>query len=402
MDIKKLYYIPFLRITACSVCDHVLNKPLLSFPKFPLTEIYTSKKFTEEIALADLNFCLCPNCGHGQLTNIISPEILYGNSYHFRTSTSSTASRSNDFFLSFINNTLNQKKVKNVIEIGCSDLYLLHALKTKADKLIGIDPILKGKEQQLSDEKIKVHGDFIENINLNNYDFDQSIILSSHTLEHIQNPKAIIQNLLDRATPSTIFFFQFPCFDALLENCRFDQIFHQHLHYFSIYSISYLIEKLGGEIINSTINYQHWGSLLLAFKKQDRATGTIITKTLSKIIEKDVLTRYTLFQQRMDSTNKYLQSLKSPIVGYGAALMLPVLAYHLKTNFSGVEFIADDDKNKEGLFYINLQVPIKSTDAIKDPSSTTILITAIDNCRQIIPKALALNPKRIIIPFNNI
>ena len=37
------------------------------------------------------------------------------------------------------------EKFKTIVELVCNDLYLLKSLKLYADKLIGIDPILKGK-----------------------------------------------------------------------------------------------------------------------------------------------------------------------------------------------------------------------------------------------------------------
>ena len=412
MDLEHLKDIKPLKATTCAVCEKPLEQPLLSFPHFPLTEIYTPTKISEKVGFLDLHFHLCQHCGHGQLSNHIPPEILYQQSYHFRTSASATASKANDVFLEFIERMLGRRKIKNIIEIGCSDMYLLRALKPKADRLLGVDPILKGKEQELNDDKIEVKGTLFENLDLSSMDLRETMIVSSHTLEHLQNPKAIIQNVLHHADDSTIFFFQFPGFESLVQDSRFDQIFHQHLHYFSKYSFNYLLQELGGELLASAVNQQHWGSLLLAFRKKQKqsSTGEISqeeihpeTDPIKKITKEEVLQSYKLFQKQMWLTGQHLQSRESEVlVGYGAALMLPVLGYHLNLDFSEFAFIADDDKNKQGLFYVNLPVPIKNPSEITKPQSTTVVITAIDNSRQILPKALALHPKKIILPLGNV
>ena len=42
---------------------------------------------------------------------------------------------------------------------------------------------------------------------------------------------------------------------------RFDQIFHQHYHYFNINSLKNLVKKLGCKIIAKKINYNFWEDL---------------------------------------------------------------------------------------------------------------------------------------------
>ena len=82
--------------------------------------------------------------------------------------------------------------------------------------------------------------------------------------------------------------------------------------------------------------------------------------------------------------------------------MLPVLSYHLNNNLSNFECILDDDESKDGLFYINLPVPIRKPTNIDNLRNANIMIMAVNNTRQILPKLLSYNPKRIILPFHNI
>jgi len=407
MFLQKYNNISFKKRTNCAVCTKELDKPLINLPKFPLTEIYTKEKpaKNEKGGFLDQYFHICSQCGHGQISNIISPDFLYGNSYHFRTSESKSGSKVNDVFLKFISSVTQDKHFKTVIEIGCSDLYLLNSLKQKGDKIIGIDPILNGQER---DEKIIVIGDMIENIDLNQFDLDDCLIICSHTIEHLDNPREILKNILQHATPNTRFLFQFPGFDTLLDNCRFDQIFHQHLNYFSLHSFRYLLKELGAMEINHEINFQHWGSLQIAFKKNDidimSNGGDIKSEKVDTRIDREkVLSKYALFKERMKNLNLYLQSIdKEKIIGYGAALMLPVLSYHLRNDLSNLDYIIDDDNNKEGLFYINLPIIIKNSNSIDNVENKTLFITAIDNTRQILLKAISLQPKRIITVLNNI
>ena len=90
----------------------------------------------------------------------------------------------------------------------------------------------------------------------------------------------------------------------------------------------------------------------------------------------------------------------SKIYGYGAAQMLPVLAYHIENNLGCLTAVLDDDSDKEGLGYWNLPVKIMPSSRAEDISEASVLITAVDNAQPILKKLLTNRPKHIIYPFN--
>jgi len=89
------------------------------------------------------------------------------------------------------------------------------------------------------------------------------------------------------------------------------------------------------------------------------------------------------------------------LYGYGAALMLPILGYHLENNFSSFNSIFDDDENKDGLGYANLPVKIAHPREF-DFTEATIFLTALDNRRSIIRKLYNLSPRLIFNPLSMI
>lgn len=403
MDIEKFKNIVFERRTHCLICERKMEASLFEWPDFPMTEVYTTELVKEKAGFLSQSFHLCTNCGHGQIANVIDIELQYGStlSYYYRTSGSATGSESSVFFINFVNSVIGEQHFKNIVEIGCNDLYVLKSFKSRADRLVGIDPILKGKEKEFSEENIIAIGDFFENAHLEE---NMDVVMCKDTLEHVSNPKGFVKKIVDEATDETLFFFQFPLLESLLAGCRFDQIFHQHLNYFSLRSTIYMLNELGCELLDYRININHWGAILIAFKKGKN--GSKYSKDLCDISAVDILDRYAVFRSNMDATHKRLTFLKNEtIYGYGAALMLPVLSYHLGNDLSCLECVIDDDKGKEGLYYINLSVRIKTRESITDISDSIVLITAIasmNNIRRILPKLFELNPKQVILPLNTI
>ena len=403
LDIDKYRNVSYETRTNCMICGHPSLPSVINLPKLPMTEIYVSEKVNENIGIADQGLDFCTNCGHAQLRNVIDVELQYGEtfSYFFRTGESATGRSSVQFFIDFMNRTSGNNHFKHILEVGCNDLFLLKQLQHKADFLTGVDPILKDYNEDIKINNLSVIGDFFENFKLEK---DYDLLICKDTLEHVADPKEFTRQIVDQSSDETLFYFQFPCLESTLKDARFDQIFHQHLNYFTLQSVIYMLNELGCELIDFTFNHEHWGALLVAFRKSSKPTR--FNKHIWNITSEDISHRYKVFKNGLATVNSRLQYFeREEIYGFGAALMLPVLSYYLENDLSGLVCIIDDDPNKDGLYYLNLPVQILSQNAIKDNREAIFLLTAIasqNNVRTILPKLFEFRPKHIIVPLNTI
>ncbi|MFZ2956850.1 MAG: methyltransferase domain-containing protein [Candidatus Ozemobacteraceae bacterium] len=382
----------------CLVCEK-RSESLFSFPKMPFTGNF-AEIFSPHFPTHDQEFLFCNSCGHGQLKHFIDPSFLYGSTYGFRTSKSHTASAGAMVFVRFLKKLFPNQKFSRILEFGCNDGFLLKLLEDDGEILIGVDSSMK--TEQVS-PKIKIIEGKIEEIDFQSeFGGQPDLIISQHTLEHIENPKELLRNLFSKVTEKTTFLFEFPCLDSLFEKNRFDQIFHQHLHYFSLHSFLKMLHQIGGELLDYSFNFNYWGALLVAFRK--KSSNKLNSRAISSPPFPDyhkMQKGYALFKNQMEITNILLEQLngeKNIVFGYGAALMLPILGYHLNTDFSFLKGIFDDDQEKTGNWYINLPLQIQ------DPQNQifedlAILLTAMDNRRPILKKLVDLKPRMIINPL---
>ncbi|MBI2144019.1 methyltransferase domain-containing protein [Candidatus Woesearchaeota archaeon] len=404
-DVEVFRQVHYEKREVCVVCDSPVGKPLIRLPGLPLTELYTRKPVSGRAGFVDQEFCLCNVCGHGQILNIIAPEFLYsGGGYSFRTSQSKTAGPAIDSFLDFIGSVSKEMDYGIIADIGCNDLYMLKKLSGKAKKLLGIDPVLAGRESEMSGGKITVIGDLFENaVAKHSISFDHDLVLSSETLEHIKDPKWLIKTLFENSTENTLFGFQFPGLESMVRDARFDQIFHQHYNYFSLRSVIRMLSELGAELLAYKVNYHHWGDLMIVFRKNPSRSVAWQGRFLPEaplLTRELVLEHYRAFKESLGFVNKCLEAFKGSVIyGYGASNMLPLLGYHMGDDLSGFAAILDDNPEKDGLYYANLGVGIKRPDSVSDFSESVVVITAVDNARIILPKVFLLNPKRVLVPL---
>lgn len=396
---ERLKSYMFDRSNACSVCGIRNQEVAIELPDLPLTDTFCKNPISDPYGGLDQSLLYCSECSHAQLLNIVKPNILYGDRYHFRTSTSATARKGANHFVDFLSGLFPGKVYSTVLDLGCNDLYLLNKLKPFVKQCIGIDPIWADKENEVSDKTIRVFGCCIEDLDAHEISgFAPDLIVCRHTIEHIANPVKVLGSLLDSAKDDAIFLFEFPAFEPLVAKHRFDHIFHQHLHYFSLVSFRRLIDKCGGCYIAHTWHYHDWGALLVAFSKK-RAHNSVDCQTNIDI--KSIKRNYELFCNQFLTTSEVLNSLKETcIYGYGAAQMLPVISYHLKNDLSCLKCVLDDDPDKDGLYYWNLPVGVRHPDKFSDIGESTVFITAIDNVKPILRKLFELNPKHIVYPLH--
>ena len=385
----------------CTICGSRDLEVAIDLPELPLTDTFCREMPTAAIGGIDQQLMFCQECGHGQLSRQVNPDILYGAGYGFRTSASATARKGTEVFLSFLNELAPEKQFSCILDLGCNDLYLLQQLQGRARIRCGIDPIWASKEDQLEDESIEVIGAPIEEVDLGlRLAVRPDLILCRHTLEHISAPVTVLQRLLASAAADALFLFEVPGLEALVNRFRFDQVFHQHLQYFSLSSFHRLIRETGGYYLSHRINYHDWGALLIAFTKK-KGNVKEWEESFSKLELSTINGNYNFFLEQMSNMNHVLKTIEGSLIyGYGAAQMLPVLAYHLKNDLSSFKSILDDDTSKDGWYYSNLPVPIQHVDKAEDLIEASILITAIDNVKSILVKLLRQRPKHILYPFN--
>lgn len=393
--------------SSCMVCNSALAEPVISLPRFPLTEMYIDCKPEPGLGLVDQDFHFCEQCGHGQLGCVVHPSVLYGSDYRTRTTKSSAAREAADRFLDFIAEHIGNKVLKTVLEIGCNDLYSLRKLENRAKLLVGVDPILRDHDVGSYDEdKICLIGDFFENVDLKKHGIKPDLVFSSHTLEHVENPCLILDHVLSNCTDDALCFMQFPGLESLVESARFDQVFHQHLNYFSKRSVIHLFEKLGAEVLAFKVNPYHWGSLMVAFRKKiDRRKSSLPIVSGKTIAAGLIASRYQLFKDGMAQFSRRLAVVaeSAPVYGFGAALMLPVLYYYVP-KLSELDCILDDEVSKQGKYYLNYPVIIRSRQSVSDLKDSIIVVTAINSIqieRTLIKKLIKLKVREILVPLQS-
>ena len=385
-------------ISTCGLSDARDFHTLWKLPKLPLTERFGPYSPNHGLDY-DQELVISVPTGHVQLKYQVDPGILYtAGEYSFRTGASDKSRADVAFFLEFFKRFAKGRTFNSIVDVGGNDLFLARSLTSYGRNSAVIDPICKSIDGQVVDG-IQVLGRFIEQVDLSRDIVKPDLIVCRHTLEHVSRPRNVIDQWFRQSSDDCLCLAEIPCFENLVEAQRFDAVFHQHFHYYDLSSFKRLIWECGGEYLGHAFNHQGscGGALLVAFRK---------AKVKQPQPELDLEARITRIERRiarhrdqMAVMNELLTELPGPVYGYGAGLMLATLAYHLRTDFSRLECILDDDAAKDSATYENVPVTVRHTTKVAPPANSSYVITSLENVRPIFRRITELRPRRILVPL---
>jgi cyclopropane-fatty-acyl-phospholipid synthase len=225
------------------------------------------------------------------------------------------------------------------------------------------------------------------------------IFLCSHTLEHIYEPRLFLSQIAAVLEAEDDLFLQFPSFELLVRDCRFDQIHHQHLNYFSFVSLKKLLGEFGLTITAHRYDDDHYGALMC----QVRKGGDVSVPTIQRVNIDVVRASHQAFISSINAAEARIALLGGQFYCFGASLMLPILAYYLPS-LAKAHAIIDMSLIKQGLTYVNFELPIIG-EAEVDYLSTDFVVTAVATkaaTRQIVKSLLERESRNIICPLNTL
>jgi 2-polyprenyl-3-methyl-5-hydroxy-6-metoxy-1,4-benzoquinol methylase len=386
--------------TDCSICGSP-TEPILDLPNLPMTGRFSENLQTDVPPGVDQQFLFCQNCLHGQLSTIVDPAELYDSTYNFRTSSSEHSKSGTEYFLSSLEELLPGKQFRCVLDIGCNDLYLLREMGDRAKTKVGIDPIWAGIEHEIAEQDISVIGTGIESKGLKDkLPEAPDLIILRHTIEHLENPAAVIDKINELASDDCYIVLEMPSLETMLSRARFDLIYHHHLQYFSIRSSQRLADKAGLTLVAAKYLQANGALFIVMSKKSD--THQMLPEipdfgTDSSIFLRD---RFVAFKNYLETTKSIFESMPAnKAFGYGAAELVPNLFHHSGIDPAIFSCVLDDDPTKDGMYYWNLPLQIRTPGAGHSLADSKVMITALEHIRPIVSKLSSQNPPLdIVIP----
>lgn len=407
----------FFRKKNCRICRNSNLIKILDLGKTPLANAFLRKKDLDKPEKKfPLDVYFCKNCGLLQLLDIVNPKILFRHYYYL----SSTSKPLAEHFIELGKNLINRFiKSKNdlVIDIGGNDAVLLESIKKRC-RVLNIEPasniakISKGKGIDTIEE---FFGAKLAKIIFEKYG-SARVITASNVIAQVDNLDDIFKGVKILLGDQGVFIVEVHWVANLMGLTGvggFDQIYHEHLSYFSLLAFEKLVSQFGLKIFDAKLIPVHGQSLQIYISK-DTAN---ISKSVSAVFKKEKSLglgkkeTYLNFAQKVKKNKKGLRSLllklkreNKKIVGYGAPAKGNILLNYFRIGNEILDYIVDASPLKQGLYTPSAHIPIYSPDKLKKDRPDYLLLLAWNYADFILNKERDLRKKgvKFIIPIPKI
>jgi C-methyltransferase C-terminal domain/Putative zinc binding domain/Methyltransferase domain len=243
----------------------------------------------------------CPQCELVQLGLTVDPEIIFPPSYPY---TSGTTRILRDNFAALYKQThelLQLMPQDLIVDIGSNDGTLLSNFKNGGHRVLGIEPTDTAKiAESRGIPTLNRYFGAESAAEAVRKDGKARIITAANCFAHIEDVHAIIDAVLELLDARGVFITESHYLIGLLNSVQYDTIYHEHLRYYSLHSLKYLLEMHDLEVFHAVPIPTHGGSIrIYAARKGDYPINQSVATMLASEPTGDAM-RKRLSQFRHD------------------------------------------------------------------------------------------------------
>lgn len=369
----------YTRVDACRICGNRRLETVFDLGMLALTGVFP-KSIEADRALTrgplELVKCHADDgavCGLLQLRHSFSPPEMYGANYGYR----SGLNRSMVEHLSAkARRILERAPIEAgdvVLDIGSNDGTLLGAYPQGRARLIGMDPSgEKFRRYYRADAELVPDFFSAGRFRAASGGRPAKIITSIAMFYDLENPIDFARQIAQSLAPEGLWVFEQSYMPTMLEKDSYDTICHEHVEYYGLAQIQWILERAGLKLLDVELNDVNGGSFSItaagaSSRHEPNRAAVEPLMAREQGLRLDSLQPYQAFRERSmqhrDKLSAFLRSVRAQgkkIFGYGASTKGNVILQYCGLGPSDLTCIAEVNEDKFGAMTPGTHIPIVS------------------------------------------
>ena len=354
----------FETISACRVCNSRKIEEVLDLGNQPPANSL-HKNNLDMPPLVPLRLLFCNDCSAVQLGETVDPEYLF-NEYVWVTGTSSTAEiYSKEFTKNAL--TVSGLSKPSVLEIASNDGTFLKCFQHEGCEILGVDPA-----KNIADKAIKngipTKSEFFTSdlaLSLVESNGNYDIVFARNVIPHVKAIHSIIEGINILMSEESTGIIEFHEAGLILKELHYDSIYHEHLFYFSLKTISHLLEMYDLFVFDIMPSPISGGSWVIYFSKVKKTK----TKKLNEVEASEEklginnINTWKEFSRKVEEHSDQLKRMLpvgQKILAYGASARSSTLLNYCGIDSRNLIAIVDKNPLKHNLLSPGTEIPIIS------------------------------------------
>jgi NDP-4-keto-2,6-dideoxyhexose 3-C-methyltransferase len=367
----------------CLACESALEIDVAiigdQFPSAIYLEGVTEEEFGLEKSSLNLSQCQNSMCNLVQLTMPVNLDLVYKH-YPYQSGTTATM---HSILTSVVDEAFSYIALDPgdvILDIGGNDGTLLSLIERPDCELVNIDAASNIQQVPQAKNYTYINAKFSKDA-YHQLDYPSpKIIFNVAVFYQLSNPLQFLKDVVEIMNDDSLFVLQMTYLESMYSNSIFDNIVHEHITYFSLKSLSNIVELAGLRIVGARVVDSYGGSLRVflvrstskkTISKLETVTREIIdTETENKTNEIPTLSKFgndfeiwkTILRKKLD-----VQVEKNgQIIGLGASTKGNMILQSLGINQETMPVILDNNPKKIGSRTTGSFIPIVDEDDITE------------------------------------
>jgi len=373
----------------CRSCGAVLGRTVFDLGLVPLANEYpASEQECETEQRFPLKVRLCEQCWLLQLEEAVPPSRLFSDYAYFSSYSDTWMSHAKQFVHDSRERWhLDERSL--VVEVASNDGYLLRHFVALGIPVLGIDPAENVVPTALAagvPTEVGFFGlDLAERLSEQGVQAD--LVVANNVFAHVPDTNDFADGFARVLAPEGVLSIEFPELTTMLLGTQFDQIYHEHVFYFSLLSCETILRRKGLRVIDVERLTTHGGSLRLIACHDSAGHREEVSVNLKREEELRLgLAGTDAYDAFASAANRRAASVSSFLeraatdgkrgVGYGAAAKGNTLLNYCGVSTREVAYVVDRSPHKQGHFLPGTHLPVVTLERLLSDRPDYVIVLA--------------------------
>jgi SAM-dependent methyltransferase len=352
----------------CRICDSADLVPALDLGLQPWANHFLSTHEVGTEPKYPLSLVYCQDCSCVQLDYTVPKEVMFADHTYVSGTTKTLA-------LHFKNTALEVDKLftsghaeKSVLDIGSNDGTQLKQYKDIGFDVTGVESCAR-IAAIANEQGIPTMAEFFNEETAKKLGRKFDVINASGVFFHLEELHSATRGIKVALKDDGVFVIQFLYMKSIVDNLAFDQIYHEHLLYYTLKTVERLLNRHGLASFDGYVSPIHGGSMIL-FVTHSEAGRETSARLRALVAEEDraktnELATYQEFAERVAAmkreTLEFLNGAKregKKIFGFGAPVKGNTFLNYCGIGRDHLDCLVEKNELRKGLHSPGMHIPI--------------------------------------------